>query len=300
MRARRSCLSVPASEARFHARAALTQADEVFLDLEDSVAPAAKARARGMALEAMRILRFAAPVLAVRVNGINTEWFAEDVRAMALEGPDNLDCLIVPKVESAEQVRHVDSLLAHHEARAGRSRPLGLELQIESALGLENAAAIAAASPRAESLIFGPGDYAASMGMPQLAIGGDDPAIWDYPLQRIAVAARACGLQVIDGPVSRVRDTDLLRRSAERSARLGYDGKWAVHPDQVPIINQVYSPTLAEFERAGQILDAYAEAAGGPARGAVMVGEEMADEATRKLADALHRRGRAAGLGGTG
>ncbi len=300
MRLRRSCLSVPATEPRFHAAAARSGADEVLLDLEDSVVPAAKAEARGGAVAALREHDYSGKVRSVRVNSAGTPWFEEDVRTVVGESGDRLDALVVPKVDSAEEVRRLDGILTELERGLGRTRPVGLELQIETARGLENVSAIAAASARTEALIFGPGDFAASMGMPHLTIGGTEglpPEFWLYPLFRLAVAARAGGLQVIDGPYVRIRDLDGLRVSALRTAQLGYDGKWALHPDQVPVLNQVYTPALEDFERAAAILDAYPGPAGqGDGPGAVMLGDEMIDEATRKMAEALYQRGIAAGL----
>jgi citrate lyase subunit beta/citryl-CoA lyase len=300
MSPRRSCLSVPATNPRFHEKADQSAADMVILDLEDSVAPAAKERARGQAVEALKRYRYAGKVRAVRVNACDTRWCFEDVIELVAGAGERLDVLVVPKVEAAEQVHFLDILLAQLEARHGRSEPVSLDLQIESARGMENAGEIAGAAGRVRALHFGPGDFQASMRMPGLDIGtapaGYPGDFWHYFHARVVTAARAHGLQAIEGPYGRVRDLDGLRAAAARVAMLGFDGKWALNPAQAEVINDVFTPSQEEFERATAIVDAYARATGVAETGAVMLGEEMIDEASRKMAAVTVERGRAAGL----
>jgi len=290
MRARRSCLAVPGSEPRFHAKAVESAADEIFLDLEDSVAPAAKASARDLVVNALREHTYQGKTRVVRVNGRDTTWCADDVRA-AIEGAaDRIDCVMLPKVESAEDVRWLDDLLT----RLAPERRIGLELQIESAKGLENVSLIAAASSRTETLVLGPGDLAASLGTGGLGIGTDAGEMLRYALARIVVAARANGLQPIDGPYGAIRDLDGLRASAARAAALGCDGKWAIHPSQIAPINEAFTPRQADIDRAAAILAAYAKAS--DRAGAVRMGDEMIDEASRKMAEVVMERARLFGL----
>ena len=304
MRARRSCLSVPGSRPRFHEKAAATPADMVFFDLEDSVAPSAKEEARELVVQALRSHRYEGKMRGARVNALDSRWCADDVCHLVEGAGDRLDCIVVPKVEGADHVHFVHHLLNQLEWKLGLERRIGLELQIESARGLENAAAIAAASPRAETLIFGPVDFAADMRLPGLRSGDlreDYPGdFWHYFLVRIVVAARAHGLQAIDGPYVQVRDTAGLRQFARRAAMLGYDGKWALNPAQVDVLNEVFAPTQEEFERASAMVEAYRRATEEDATGAVMLGDEMIDEASCKLALVTVERGRAAGMTAAG
>lgn len=294
MRARRSCLSVPGTEPRFHAKAAESAADMVLLDLEDSVAPARKPAAREQVVEALRTHRYEGRLRAVRINGLDSEWWEQDVRQVVAGAGGLLDSLVVPKLESAGAVLAVAGLLDELDS------PLGLDLQIESARGVLNVAEIAAASRRTQALHFGPGDLAADLKMPGLSIGaareGYPGDAWHYFLVRILVAARAHGLMAVDGPYARVRDLDGLRASAARSALLGFDGKWALNPAQCEVLNEVYAPSQEDFDQAAAILEAYERATGVEERGAVKLGGEMIDEATRKMAAVTVERGRAAGL----
>ena len=300
MRPRRSCLSVPATQPRFHAKAAASGADMVFFDLEDSVAPAAKARGRELAVAALREHPMEGRVRGVRVNDCETPWCHEDLSAVVEGAGDRLDVVILPKVEGPAHVHFADLLLSQLERRHGLGRRIGLELQIESAQGLERVSEIAAASDRAQALIFGPGDLQASLGVPALSIGrtpDDYPGeFWHAVHFRILVAARAAGLAAVDGPYGAIRDEAGLRRSARRSAAIGFDGKWALSPAQVPVLNEAFAPTQADFDRATAIVEAYAHATGVEETGAVMLGDEMIDEASRKLAEVMVARGRAFGM----
>jgi citrate lyase subunit beta/citryl-CoA lyase len=300
VRARRSCLSVPASEPRFHAKADQSPADEIFLDLEDSVATGAKVAARRQAVEALNTYEFAGKVRGVRVNACDTRWCYEDIIAVVEGAGERLDCLIIPKVEDVDHVHFVDNLLNQVEWKLGLERRIGLELQVESAKGMENINAIAGASQRTETLIFGPADFLASLRVPELTVGRLKPEypgdFWHYFLVRIVVAARANGLQPIDGPYAQVRDLEGLRTFAERAAMLGFDGKWALNPAQADLLNEVFAPKQAEFDKAVAILEAYRQATDVQKTGAVMLGDEMIDEASRKLAVVMVERGEAFGM----
>jgi citrate lyase subunit beta/citryl-CoA lyase len=298
-RVRRSCLSVPASSERFITSGRAAAADEVFLDLEDSVAAGAKGTARDAAAVALSSGEWAAATLGVRINDASTPWAVEDVLAVVCP---RLNVIVLPKVRSVRDVVWLDVLLGQVESARGLARgAVGIEAQIEDAAGLAAVEAIAGCSERLEALVFGPADFMASVGMRSLEVGeqptgytGGDA--YHYPLMRILVAARAAGLQAVDGPYLRVRDTDGFRRSAGSAAALGYDGKWVLHPSQVLVANEVFAPSPAEVARASALLAAYAQATDVELRGAVMLGDEMIDEASRKMALAVVARAQAAGL----
>jgi citrate lyase subunit beta/citryl-CoA lyase len=300
MRARRSCLAVPGSNVRMLDKARTLPADHVFLDLEDAVAPLAKADARANVVAALREGGWDGRTRAVRVNDLTTPWTYRDVIDVVEGAGEHVDCLVLPKVRDAGQVTWLDTLLTQIEKTLGLPiGGIGLELQIETARGLTQVDAIAAASPRAETLVFGPADFMASLNMPSLAVGELSPHYpgdpFHYVLMRLLVAARAHDLQAIDGPYLQIRDVEGFTASARRSAALGYDGKWVLHPGQIEAANEVYSPSAADYDRAELILDAY-EHATSVAVGAVMLGTEMIDEASRKMAQVIAAKGRAAGL----
>jgi citrate lyase subunit beta/citryl-CoA lyase len=239
--------------------------------------------------------------VAVRVNGTDTQWCYRDVVEVVEAAGDRLDGLILPKAESAADVHFVDRLLTQIElARGWAVGRIGIEVLIESAQGLQQVDAIASASPRLHALIFGPGDLSASLGLGQLTIGmpdsGYDGDIWHYALVKLLVAARVNGLLAIDGPYAAFADLDGLERSARRTAVLGFDGKWVIHPTQIEVVNRAFSPDSATYARAEGILAAYRQATEGEGRGAVRFEGEMIDEATRKMAEAVARRGRWLGL----
>ena len=299
-RPRRSCLSVPGSSQKMLSKAPGLPADEVFMDLEDSVAPAAKEEARGNIVQAMKEGDWTGKTVVVRVNGVSTRWCHRDVIAVVENAWQYLDCLMIPKVEHASDVQFVSTLLDQIEGSLGIDKRIGLEVQIETATGITNIDAIAAASGRTEDLIFGPADMSASLGLPSLTAGLPMPGYpgdhWHYILERILVAARNQGLQVIDGPFLVIKDLDTFREMALRARALGYDGKWALHPGQIDVLNEVFTPTQDEFDKAEAILEAYAHATDVELAGAVMFGTEMIDEASRKMAEQFAMRGRAAGL----
>ena len=300
VRPRRSCLSVPGSSPKMLAKAPGLPADEVFMDLEDSVAPLAKEEARGSIIQALNEGDWSGKTVVVRVNGVYTKWCYRDVIDVVENAGQFLDCVMVPKVEYATDVAFVAELLRQIEETTGLEKRIGLEVQIETATGVTNIDAIAAASDRTETLIFGPADMSASLGLPALTAGLPMPNYpgdhWHYVLSRILVAARNAGLQAIDGPYLVIKDLDGFREMAVRARALGYDGKWALHPGQIDVLNEVFAPTQDEFDKAEAIVEAYEHATGVELKGAVMFGTEMIDEASRKMAEQLAARGRAAGM----
>jgi len=298
---RRSCLSVPGSSERFLAKAPGVPADMTFLDLEDSVAPLEKEAARAKVATALRELAWDDRVLCVRVNAWDTRWTYGDVIEVVTGAGERLDEIMLPKVQTAAEVVAVDLLLTQLEENVGLPiGHVGIEAQIETTRGLINVEEICAASPRLEAIIFGPADFAASMEMPVLTGGVQIPEYpgdhFHYVFSKILMAGRANGLQVIDGPFLKVREPEAFRDYCLRTRILGYDGKWALHPDQVAILNEIYSPTQEQFDRAWAILDAYKNATEHELKGAVMFGEEMIDEASRKMARKFVSRGERAGL----
>jgi citrate lyase subunit beta / citryl-CoA lyase len=304
LRSRRSCLAVPGSNPRFLEKAKGLDADHVFLDLEDSVAPLAKPDARANVVAALVEGGWGDKVRVVRVNDWTTEWTYRDVVEVVEGAGADLDCVMLPKVQTAEQVVALDLLLTQVEKANGLEvGRLGVEAQIENALGLVNVDAIAAASPRVEAIIFGPADFMASIAMKSLVVGEQPPGYdegdaYHYILMRILMAARAFEKQAIDGPYLQIRDVDAFRRVARRSAALGFDGKWVLHPDQVAAANQVFSPRQDDYDHAENILDAYEHYTSeqGGKKGSVMLGDEMIDEASRKMALVVSAKGRAAGM----
>ncbi|MGI5440194.1 HpcH/HpaI aldolase/citrate lyase family protein [Streptomyces shenzhenensis] len=303
-RPRRSCLAVPGSNPRFLDKAKGLNSDQVFLDLEDACAPPAKPGARKNIVAALNEGGWGDRLRVVRVNDWTTRWTYRDVIEVVEGAGANLDCIMLPKVQTPEQVVALDLLLAQIETANGLDvGRIGIEAQIENALGLINVNAIAAASPRVETVIFGPADFMASINMKSLVVG-EQPQGYDvgdayhHALMSILMAARAYDKQAIDGPYVQIRDVDGYRRVAARSAALGFDGKWVLHPGQVDAANEVYSPRQDDYDHAENILDAYdyfTSVAGG-AVGAVMLGDEMIDEASRKMALVISAKGRAAGM----
>ena len=300
IRPRRSCLSVPGSSPKMLGKASGLPADEVFMDLEDSVAPLAKEEARGNVVQALKEGDWNGKTVVVRVNGVYTKWCADDVRHIVENAGDLIDCLMIPKVEYANDVSFVDNLLRMTEDNLGLGKRIGLEIQIETATGLRNIHDIAHASDRAETLIFGPADMSASLGLPTVTAGLPMPGYpgdhWHHVLSTILIAARDAGLQAIDGPFLLIKDLEQFREMSMRSRALGYDGKWALHPGQIDVLNEVFTPTQDEYDKAEAVLDAYKHATEIELKGAVMFGNEMIDEASRKMAEQFAQRGRAAGM----
>ncbi len=298
MRSRRSCHAVPGSSERFLAKAATLDADEVFLDLEDAVAPNEKACARARVIGALNSMTFERTVV-VRVNGTDTPHYYRDLIDVVEQAGAKLDAIMLPKVRTPGDVEMTAKLLTQielaNDLEPGR---IGIEAQIEDATGLLACEQIAQASPRMETLIFGPGDYSAAVGIPITTIGGAPEGYpgdhLNYVYSRLVVAARAAGIQAIDGPYGRVGDEEGLRERARLARALGMDGKWTIHPGQIAIVNEVFSPAREEWERAEAMLAAYDEAHA-RGHGAAMYDGEMIDEANRKMAERIAQAGRAAG-----
>jgi citrate lyase subunit beta/citryl-CoA lyase len=282
-------------------------ADEVFLDLEDAVAPGAKAQARTRVAAALAEPGWAGQLRGVRVNDWTTPWTHADIIEVVAQAGAALDIVVLPKVTDASHVHALALLLGQLEAIHGLPQGrIGIEAQIEDARGLTHIDAIAAA-PRVQALVLGPADLMASLNMRTLEVG-EQPEGYDvgdayhHVLMRILIAARTNGIAAIDGPYLKVRDVDAFRRVAGRSAALGYDGKWVLHPDQIDAGNEIFSPRQQAYDHAELILEAYewhTSSAGG-SRGAVMLGDEMLDEASRKMALVIAGKGRAAGMQRTG
>ncbi|MFI5041119.1 MAG: HpcH/HpaI aldolase/citrate lyase family protein [Acidimicrobiales bacterium] len=297
-RARRSELATPASSERMCEKAATSGADLVFLDLEDACAPLVKESARAIAVAALTGMDWGRTLRAVRVNGIDTPWCHGDIIEVVTGARDAIDILIVPKARTARDVWWVDVLLTQLETKLGLSRPIALEVLIEEAEGLTNAAEIARASARIEAVIFGAGDLSASL---HARVDGNFDPVSDYPgdfwhFARVQVlaAARAAGVDAIDAPYPAYRDPDGYRRAAVHASLLGFDGKWAIHPDQVPIANEVFAPTTAEIEDARQAVETYRAAEAGGV-GAIGHDGRLVDAAHMRLAEnVLHK----ASLGG--
>jgi citrate lyase subunit beta/citryl-CoA lyase len=284
-RARRSELATPASNEHMCEKAARTDADLVFLDLEDACAPLAKEGARTTVVAALTGLDWGRTVRAVRVNGLDTQWCHDDIIQVVTGARDALDVLIVPKARSARDVWWVDVLLTQLEAKLGLERRIALEVLIEDAEGQANAVEIARSSDRLEALIFGAGDLSGSL---HARVDGNFDPVGDYPgdfwhfaRAQVVTAARVGGIDAIDAPHPAYRDPDGFRRSAVHASLLGFDGKWAIHPDQIAIANEVFSPTPEEVEDARQSVEAYRTA---EADGVGAIGRDG------KLVDAAHMR----------
>ena len=288
MRARRSCLSVPGSSEKMLVKARALAADEVVIDLEHAVAVPAKGQARAAVTEAVAQGGWNGRSVAVRINGPATRWCHRDViETIAGAGP-GLGSLVVPKVESPAELEFVDRLAGMVEQEVGRDAPVGLQALIETATGLRHIHAIAHASARLETLVVGYADLSASLGLP----GGGDPADdrWHHVMATVLVAARDAGLQAIDGPYLAIEDLEGLEVCAQRARALGFDGKWALHPTQIDVLNDLFAPSPQELEHARAVLDAL-EAAEREAHGVAMLDGAMIDEASRKLAAQTVARG---------
>ena len=303
-RPERCLLSLPANVERFWASAAQSDADTVMLDLEDAVAPEQKEAGRAMAVQACNQVDWGRRTLSVRINALDTPWAYRDLTAVAEQCP-RLDTVMMPKVERPEEVVAVEIWLRGIELATGRERPIGIEAQIESALGLTRAEAIAAAASRLESISFGPGDYAASLGNTAPVIGGPDPDnavltfpdeegrrethwndAWHYAMARIAVACRANGVRAIDGPYVDYNDSEGFRAAALRARSLGYSGKWAIHPTQIALANEVFTPSEEEIAHARRLLQAM-EAAHRAGSGAITLDGQMIDMAHVRQAERI-------------
>ena len=289
VRLQRSELAVPGSNPGMFQKAAASDADYVFLDLEDAVAPAEKPQARRNVIQALNEIdwRESGKTVCVRVNGLDTPYMYRDVIDVLEQAGNRLDTILVPKVGVPGDIYMAECLVSQVESACGIERPVGLEALIETALGMANVEGVAACSNRLEALHFGVADYAASCRARTVNIGGLNPDYpgdqWHASLQRMLVACRAYGLRAIDGPFGDIRDPEGYRQAARRAATLGYEGKWAIHPSQIPLANEVMSPPAAEVERARRVIAALEEAARA-GRGAAQVDGKMIDAASERMA----------------
>jgi malyl-CoA/(S)-citramalyl-CoA lyase len=304
-RLNRSELAVPGSSPHMFAKAALSKADIVFLDLEDSVAPEKKVEARQNVIRALHEVDWGSKTVSVRINGLDTPYMYRDVVDVIEQGGERLDLVMIPKVGTAADVYALDMLVTQIETAIGRSKRLGFELIIETALGMANVEAIAGASKRNESLHFGVADYAASTRARTTMIGGPNPDygvltgdaedahreyhwgdMWHYAIARLVVAARAHGLRPIDGPFGDFSDPEGFKAHANRAAVLGCEGKWAIHPKQIELANAVMGPSAADLDKARRILDAMAQATR-EGKGAVALDGRLIDIASIKQAEGM-------------
>lgn len=304
-RLNRSELAVPASNPALFEKAASSAVDVIFLDLEDAVAPDEKDQARKNAVEALRDIDWGNKTMSVRINGLDTHYMYRDVIDLIEQAGERLDLIMIPKVGTASDIYAVDMLVSQAEQAVDRKKKLGFELIVETALGMANVNEIAASSPRIESLHFGVADYAASTRARTTVIGGPNPLygvltdkdgeapreyhwgdMWHYAIARMVVAARANGLRPVDGPFGDFSDADGYKAQANRAAVLGCEGKWAIHPSQIALANEVYSPSDAEVDKAKRIIEAMAQATR-EGKGAVSLDGRLIDIASIKQAQNL-------------
>ena len=289
---RRSVFAVPGSSEKMLGKALEFQVDQVFLDLEDAVAPEAKSQAREL-IHSVGTKKFAAKIVSVRINALSTSWFDDDCTLLRAGVGSWINSVILPKVQSVDEIQQFSALLDGIEKALGREKgAITIDAQIESAKGLVNCEAIAQ-HERVSSLNFGPADFMADLGMTAEEVTSNE-----YALMRILVAARAAGIAAIDGPTLEVRDISKFEKSAAISAAMGFDGKWVLHPDQIASCHRIFTPSQVRFDEASCLLEAYeyfTSSAGG-AKGAAIYKGAMIDEASRKMALAIHARGVAAGL----
>jgi malyl-CoA/(S)-citramalyl-CoA lyase len=307
-RLNRSEQAVPGSNPSFMEKASKGSADVVFLDLEDAVAPDEKEQARKYVIEALHELDWTGKTVSVRINGLDTHYMYRDVVDVMEQAGDKLDLIMIPKAGTASDVYMVDALVNQIEIAKGYTKRIGFEMIIETALGMQNVHEIASASTRNESLHFGVADYAASTQARTINIGGPNPDysvlthadengkrdlhwgdMWHYAVARMVVAARANGLRAVDGPFGDIQDADGFAAQARRSAVLGCEGKWAIHPSQVDVVNQIFSPSEEEVTRAKRVIDAMEEAKR-EGRGAVTLDGRLIDLASIRQAEVLVRK----------
>ncbi|TAJ81428.1 MAG: CoA ester lyase [Reyranella sp.] len=304
VRLQRSELAVPASSEKFFEKAAKGPADGIFLDLEDAVVPELKEKARELAVAALNEIDWGDKIMAVRINSLDTKWAYRDIIAVAERCP-RLDLILLPKTNMAADVYVVEQLLDGIESTIGRKKPIGIEVLIETAAGLANVEEIAQASDRLEAMIFGVGDFTISMRARDPFTGESNPRYrmygrnekgerelhwndpWHFALARIATACRAFGLRPLDGPYADFKNPEGFRSSAERASALGFEGKWAIHPSQVEIANEVFAPDPKELVWAKIIKEAMTASGG---NGAIQLDGKLVDLAHIKLADALLER----------
>ncbi len=308
VRLQRSELAVPGIQPRFFEKAAASPADTVFLDLEDSVAPDDKEQARRNVIEAINDIDWGDKAVSVRINGLDTHYMYRDVVDVMEKAGHRIDLIMIPKVGTAADVYAVDMLVTQIEQAKGYETRVGFSLLIETALGMANVETIAGASTRNEALHFGPADYAASTGARTTNVGGANPDyavltdpdheggravhwgdMWHYAQARVVVAARAHGLRPIDGPLGDFKDPDGYRAAARRAAALGCEGKWAIHPSQIALANEIFTPSEAEIGKARRIIEAMAQAAE-EGKGAVALDGRLIDIASIRQAEVVVKK----------
>jgi malyl-CoA/(S)-citramalyl-CoA lyase len=310
-RLHRSELAVPGSNPSLFEKSAKSKADIIFLDLEDAVAPSDKEQARRNIIAALNDVEWGTKTMMVRINGLDTHYMYRDV-VDVVEACPRLDMILIPKVGVAADVYAIDMLVTQIETAKKRSKRIGFEVLIETALGMANVEAIAKSSPRLEAMSFGVADYAASTRARTTVIGGVNPDYgiladkdaeggrnyfwadqWHAAQTRMLIACRAYGLRPIDGPFGDFSDRDGYLAAAKRAAVLGYEGKWAIHPSQIELANQVFTPSRAEVTKAQRILEAMDQAAK-EGKGAVSLDGRLIDIASIRMAEALLNKANAA------
>ncbi|MGV8075478.1 MAG: HpcH/HpaI aldolase/citrate lyase family protein [Syntrophobacteraceae bacterium] len=296
VRLRRSILSVPANREKMVRKAVALPADVIMLDIEDSVPISEKEHARGQVVAALTQQEWLGKTRSYRINGMNTPFAYRDIIDVVEAAGDCIDSIVVPKVCDPAEVKAVDYLLNQIEMRMDIKKPIALEACVESAEGMLRVEEIAFSSPRLEALVFGVADYGASLGMKNRGISGHGDSEefypghrWHYPQSRLAMAAKAAGLAVIDSSYGDYKDTEGLKKSCLLSASLGFDGKWAIHPDQLPVINEVYTPDPEDIERAKLIIEAYREAQK-EGRGSLAIEGKMVDTASVRIARNIYAK----------
>lgn len=291
---RRSIISVPANREKMLNKAFKLDADVIMLDLEDSVPVNEKEEARKRAISTLREQDWGGKLRSFRINAMDTPFAYRDIIDVVEEAGEYVDTMVVPKVNDPAEIKAIDYLLTQIELRMGFKRPIGLEPSIETASGMLRAGEIALSSPRVETLVFGVADYSASLTMLSKGVSGHGEQEdfypghrFHFPLSHMAMAAKAAGLAAIDAPYGDYKDPEGLRRSCLMSAALGYDGKWVIHPDQVAIVNEVYSPSEQDFQRSVRILEAY-EQARAAGLGSLALDGKMVDAASIRVARVIH------------
>ncbi len=290
IRLRRSILSVPANREKMVHKAFTLPVDLVMLDLEDSVPVQEKEEARKRVVEALKEQDWKDKVRAYRINSMDTPFAYRDIIDVVEAAGDRLDVIIVPKVNDAGEIKAIDYLLTQIEMRMGFTKPIGLEASIETAMGMMHVEEIAFSSPRLEALVFGVADYGASLTMKSKGVSGHGDKEdfypghrWHFPLSRMAMAAKAAGLAAIDAPYGDYKDEEGLKRSCLLSAALGYDGKWVIHPNQLQVVNEMFTPSLEDVERSRRILEAYGKAQE-EGCGSLAIDGKMVDAASIRVA----------------
>lgn len=294
MNLRRTLLITPASDEELIQKAQATETDVLFLDLEDAIPSDGKTEAREAVVEFLESTQNLEKSLTIRVNGVNTPWWYSDLIDIVSTGGADVDAIIIPKVSSPEHLHAVNLLLRQVEANAGLTRgDIGIIPQLESATAINNATRIARAVDRLTALLFGPGDYAASIGVGDTGSEADTVRRWEYARSRVVNAAREVGIQAIDGMYPETDDIDGFRSACRQARTLGFAGKTVVHPNQIHVANEIFTPSNREIQRAKRIYEAYT--ASSEEQGNVMVDGQMIDEETFKMAREIVEKATEAG-----